>query len=228
MLRCAQLGAGEGGGARAAAEPLNGLMESGCWESVCACLNDLAQGRERCPFSIIGSRDSLQLVYEVFSRDGGRYLPMLVQHNLLQSFVALLREESVVCLHSWPKELDGGSDALCLLVDLVSQSVFLPFSPPGPVDEELLQLVQRVLAGPAEVVAKVVGVLRLMANSGSTPRRSRPTRTSSRPGSSRGWCSGTSSSAGSSSRPAGCGMECYPGCWTVATRRRCSSTRCCS
>ena len=166
MLRCAQLGAGEGGGARAAAEPLNGLMESGCWESVCACLNDLAQGRERCPFSIIGSRDSLQLVYEVFSRDGGRYLPMLVQHNLLQSFVALLREESVVCLHSWPKELDGGSDALCLLVDLVSQSVFLPFSPPGPVDEELLQLVQRVLAGPAEVVAKVVGVLRLMANSG--------------------------------------------------------------
>jgi hypothetical protein len=48
-----------------------------------------------------------------------------------------------VCLQSWPAELGGGPDALCLLVDLVSQCVFLPFSQPGPVDEELLQTVQR-------------------------------------------------------------------------------------
>ena len=48
-----------------------------------------------------------------------------------------------VCLQNWPAELGGGPDALCLLVDLVSQCVFLPFSQPGPVDEELLQTVQR-------------------------------------------------------------------------------------
>jgi hypothetical protein len=48
-----------------------------------------------------------------------------------------------ICLQNWPAELGGGPDALCLLVDLVSQCVFLPFSQPGPVDEDLLQTVQR-------------------------------------------------------------------------------------
>ena len=133
------------------------------WEALCRNIRELAEGGARCPVSIVGSRDVLQLVHQVLGRENGRHLGMLVQYDLLQTLVALLQEPAVVCLQSWPAELGGGPDALCLLVDLVSQCVFLPFSQPGPtVDEELLQLVQRVLLGPAQLVGKLVGVLRLM------------------------------------------------------------------
>ena len=145
--------------------PLDALMSEGLWAELCRNLRDLAEGGARCPLSIMGSRDALQLAHQVLCRDNARFLPMLVQHDLLQTLVALLHEPSVVCLQNWPAELGGGPDALCLLVDLAAQCVFLPFSQPGPVDEELLQLVQRVLLGPGQLVGKLVGVLRLMVAS---------------------------------------------------------------
>jgi hypothetical protein len=109
------------------AASLNDLFNFGIWDQLCNNLSRVARnGSQSVQLSIQGCQSSVRLVHLVLARDTTKYLPLITKGDLMLSLVSLLSPKQVSCIANWPRELGGGPDSPCMLVDQASTIMHLP------------------------------------------------------------------------------------------------------